>query len=588
MSSGQRRVIYNSRERVISDDQNLAQAFIASDRAQTLRRLYNRATTNRDPFLYPGLSPQNVALPVATRGTVHDVYGGLLVRPDLGTSLTIDSGVVGMLVPDYPDLGANDSPYIVVDSPGLGSGVLTFTPNASGSPRIDVIECRVISELVSSQVRDIIAPDGTITPQMVEKVRRAALEFRVRVGVPNANWPAVEQNWLPLAVAVVQSGATDFSQADFYDVRPLVSERLGTSSSIMPVVGLPGGVIPGDYGWSIAKITSRSITSNTAAYALGESHGYRIGGSLIWKNTPSSLASFGTTGNGAFSPSSAENALAQAPSIADGDLNAMVFAFPMGLPRWVRYTQLPVSNALGEQKPQANIAMNGRLPRGPNGILLIGRPTIMTASGQTNITGYPAVFGLGTQTGQSDLGVIAGWTVGDGTNHLMVFSEGKRHRLPTIDTNGTPRWTMGGTVTGGVGTAAGSVTQSLNSTSPAIGLAASPLSFPMSAGRVSVWSRWAATFSGVTGRYNISPARVLVSTAILSSFGQVYSFPADGASTGKEFCDDLQLATPPGDPTDFNVSNSQWQRSATIENAAGNTFATFGVVLGLLGWEDSL
>jgi hypothetical protein len=439
MSSGNKRIVINSRERAVSGDVNRAQAFEASNRAQAMRRQVNRVGHNANPRTYQAVGRDAIDIGVApTAGTVHDCIHGLMVRPDAAGYLLVDPGSAGFLLAGFSGLGADDSPYIVVDDAGVSAiDVLTFTANAGPGPRIDVIECRPVDAVVESSSRDIYDPvTGLFTPATVEKVRAASLEYRIRTGTPGAGFPGTDPDWMPLAVSVMQQGAASFLQTDFYDVRPLVSERVlgflertqATTDAATPAV---------DTDISARALDSVGQTFLVGAY-YGHFCGYRSGG-LLCANTPSALARFNDASFGmrpAFEPSHTDNKCggAQAPVTTKGALNAIVAAFPMGLNRWVRYTQA----AVGAAPYTGYASVDGRLPWGPNGILVVGRPATSYESGGCIPGQLPATFGTAVtcQRGQ-----IVGWTLGDGGGaQLVLESAGKSHRLarkPGLLTSGS-------------------------------------------------------------------------------------------------------------------------------------------------------
>lgn len=424
MSSGQKKLVENTNERALSADVNRMQEFIARDRAQTLRRLHNNPSVGFSDYKHPGLYPDMAALPAdPSYGTVHDVFGGLMVRCDLANDLLVDPGSIGMYTPSYAGLTAEDSPYIVVDDPGVQStGVLTFTPNAGAGPRIDMIECRAVPVTVETTTRDIYdSTTQAFVPTSVPKVTKAQLEYRIRLGTVNAGFPAPAQEWCPLAYCVVQVGATGFTQADFYDVRPLVPERTAMfgKSNVAPS--------DGQHGFTTAGVFERQIQpalNECYGYFNGAFNNYRIGG-MLYRNTASSLAEFGGAGSSlAVSASNAGNQCtgACAPAVTNGTLNSMMAVFPWNLGRCVRYSQAAETATYTGQ-----VTLSGsRVPKGANGILVVGRATSISASGAVLVTGLPAVFG---SAAQDVMGVIVGWFLANGTDYIPAQSMGKKHLL---------------------------------------------------------------------------------------------------------------------------------------------------------------
>lgn len=441
MSSGQRRKIFNLLERLTSGDLNDVQSYVTRSRAQASRRLHQAPSSGFDPWLSGFGNPDSTTNPAADYGTRHDVLGGLMVRPDLPSDLLVDPGSVAFFAPGYTGLTAEDSPYIVVDSPGVTStGVLTFTPNGSGTPRIDIIECRPVDTLITSQVRDIFNIVTRIfNPTLVEKVREARLEFRIRLGTPDAGFPALDADWCPLAFCVVQTGASGFNQSDFYDVRPLVTERSNASST--------GASTNGTSRFLGGEIRTRQIQVSSATGALegfwkGSWLGYETGGTLR-RNTASSIADFGSTASGggdedALNYSGTENRVvagANAVVTTNGAMNCLVAIWPRGLGRCVRYSQGVALPSI----TNAQVPTTGRLPRGSNGILVLARPSNVTTKGSCLVQNLPAIFGASTLG--SYFGVVLSWLEGSGGGVDPWHCNGKTHLRPQIPVLGTVSWT---------------------------------------------------------------------------------------------------------------------------------------------------
>lgn len=358
MSSGQKTLVMNTRERAISTDINRLQAFAARDRSQYARTFHNDA---RQSFLIsPGVSKPFVGgeTPLAA-----DVYGGLMVDPQT-TSLLVTPGELGCLFPD-PAITADDSPYMLLDDPGVQvAGLLVFTATGGGGTRVDLVECQPVSTILESDSRDIFNPaTGLFSPASVTKVNVFRLQYRLRLGTPGAGMPALAAGWLPLAVAVVTNAAADFSTVDFYDVRPLVEERLRPQSGASghyPVTSVSG-----------ATFISGGETL-LGGFSLASYNGYLAGGAL--RTSTPSPGLFGGTGNDDGDCANLNLSLVgnQATGFvhAAQQLNAVVACFPGGLPRWVRYSQTAVGGGFG------------RIPRAPRGILVVAAiPDSTTTAG---------------------------------------------------------------------------------------------------------------------------------------------------------------------------------------------------------------
>jgi hypothetical protein len=380
-------VIINDKERAVSDDINKAQAYLNEQRMAALRGMFSHLV---DDFWQAGeydlVSAAGTYLPA-------EVFGGLMVQCDSPGYVTVTPGVLGAYAPGLA--GADDSPYCVVSDPGVTDiTVLTFVPNAGAGPRIDVIECRVVADTTATSLRDIGDPVTRLyTPTVVPKYAAMKLEYRKRNGVAGGACPAADPDWLPLAVAVVLVGALGYNACDFYDVRPLVSERVG---HLRRQVGVLAG------GFNAATIEDRHVgvvydptdgVKVVAGYAWGECLGYLAGGNL-WRNAAVSVAAkFGVSahvdeGEVRFLSDLADNqALPWAP--AAEALLRVVAVFPgLGvaaspLPRWKRYAQ---SGAI-------------RRPEGPNGILLLSDDPPTYGNVVLGVALPAAMTGLGTAYG---------------------------------------------------------------------------------------------------------------------------------------------------------------------------------------------
>jgi hypothetical protein len=169
--SGHKKLINNTREKLVSTDFNRMQSFIAARRSNWLRYWIDVFKRQDE------LGGDIIETPTDSVGTpvLADIYGGLTVIPQEGTlNLHVVAGVVGMLDPDAsPD--DDDSPYKLIYDPGIDTdGALQMTANSSGSIRIDVIECERVDTVIESDNRDVYdPPTGAFSALPVDKVSRA-------------------------------------------------------------------------------------------------------------------------------------------------------------------------------------------------------------------------------------------------------------------------------------------------------------------------------------------------------------------------------------------------------------------------------
>lgn len=349
MSQGDKRLVWNLRERILSADLVRGQALAAAEKAGLLRSFYD--DTLGDWFDAPGLQS---LITSSTPSLLGDVYGGLMVQPDNAAYFLVQPGSIGVLEPT--GLGPDDSPYRVVVDPGVSvAGALPFTSNAGGvSPRWDVVECQPVDRVLEQQTRDIYNPaTGVVVPTLVDKVRAGQLNYRVRVGTPGSGFPGVAAGWLPLAVVCAPAGSNSLLTSDVWDVRPLVRERVKKPHPVDPSTGTGFAPIPtADYRF----ITQTENKWNGVAES--EFNGYAAGG-MLTRSTPSTLAQFGltTAGGGRFASLNADLVDNQASYTLGANTPVYLVAlFPVLLPRWQRYSQVPVGT--------------GRVPAGPRGFLV--------------------------------------------------------------------------------------------------------------------------------------------------------------------------------------------------------------------------
>lgn len=356
MPQGDKRLVLNVRERLLSDDFNRLQGIAAAERAALLRSAFNDALG--DWFAAGGLQTPYAS---SNPSLVGDVYGGLMVQPDNAGYFLVQGGVAGFL--DPAAVGVEENPYRVVNDPGVSvPAALPFTSNAGGgSPRWDVVECQPADALLSQESRYVFNPaTGIASPILVDKVRAGRLTYRVRIGTVGAGFPGLAVGWMPLAVVCAPAGSSSLLTSDVWDVRPLVRERVRPNPLVLG---------PNQSNCPILSSEYRHITAVDAAFNqwVGASeavfNGYQVGGKLE-RSTPSTLAQFGSTAAsggraGVINADLADNKSTFA--LTAGGLVYVAALFPAGLPRWQRYSQLPIGL--------------GRVPSGPRGILVVTTAT---------------------------------------------------------------------------------------------------------------------------------------------------------------------------------------------------------------------
>jgi hypothetical protein len=385
------RVFQNNKEKVLSTDMNARQNLLDKAAAQVFAR--QLIDPRRSGMLYPGVAIQDATLPIYKASVV---VGGLMVQPST-SSITIQPGLVAMLCPSLQ--GADDSPVVVVDDVGMQTGgVLNYTANG-GSIRWDLVECQPYLEQLQES-RNIWDKTAKVyVPTLVYKRCTVRLNYRIRTGTGGAGLPTLDPDWLPLAAIHVPANAASFDVCDFYDVRPLLEDRVqpamyngaGTAAAVAANLFKHLG---GDWIIMDDPVTTDRVMAGHAEAVFG---GYLAGGELR-QSMPSAAADFGATkaDQDHLSLDRADNKQA-ALSYRNGSTSTtstywVAALFPALLPRWVRYSQSSIPNI-------------GRVPRGPRGILMVMDYNGMQAiynNGFVDTTTIPAVLGLTT----SCMGVV--------------------------------------------------------------------------------------------------------------------------------------------------------------------------------------
>lgn len=334
MATGPKILVENTRERVVSADIVRLQKLAAQERAEFWRYIGD-VTADDEEATGVITEPSVVETPLRA-----EILNGLLVRPQDATfDLFVDPGVVALLAPDAV---ADESNSKIVRDPGIQAlGALVIAANATGSVRIDVIECQGDAVTTdTTEARDIF-DNGTnlYVSTVVTKTQQAKLTYRVRQGVAGSGMPANASGWLPLCVARVPSGALTNADITFWDVRPLVSGRARQPFNLSRVTS--------EYTENWAQINDRDFVGEVRMSGKfhGSVNGQRTGGWLK-RTTPG-----------------ADNAyidllqhLSSAYTIPVGPALAYVYiGFLRGLPRWSMYAPSPAA----------------RVPRNPLGMIVV-------------------------------------------------------------------------------------------------------------------------------------------------------------------------------------------------------------------------
>ncbi len=395
MSSGNKELVFNTQEHVLSVDHNRAQKFSHAQVADIARYFWNVKTELDD-----SAAGEVEAVASTTASPLRaEVLAGLRVAPALASfALLVTPGVAFLLAPDS---ASDDSPYKYVNDPGVPTpGALTLAPNATGLTRIDVIECSWGTVVAETDSRDILdLATGSYAAAMVTKVKKGVLTYRVRQGTAGAGFPGTALGWLPLAVASVPAGAASNDVVTFWDVRPLVNDRVQNgASTTKPIVGR-----------SQVNAINLALVCGWVDAELG---GRRIGGALRSGMPTADLAlmpaiNFSDAANHSlgFIP------LAHKPYY-------LYLCTPFGLPRWARYS--PASAGV-------------RMPRSPRGLPVVtniapdveGRPLFGVA--------LPSSCGLGGAATVNEAVVVASGYVTLAAALGQFYAADGKHQLVADD-----------------------------------------------------------------------------------------------------------------------------------------------------------
>jgi hypothetical protein len=362
MGSGPSQVVFNSRERIVSPDFNRLQRFGSYALAQMLYRMHGQRVV-APAIVAPGLK-LDIDAASGAYPVWHKIAGGLMVRCDASDHLLVDPGSAMFWSSSYSS-SSDDSDWIFIDDPGVTSSLaLPFVANAGPGIRLDVVECKpteTVTELESRDIYDVATE--TFTPSLVNKVSVGRLTYRIRQGTAGAGIPANDPDWCPLAVVVVSSTATAFTECDLYDVRPLIS----------PAVLAPATETMYSYPFSATDLANFPIDPRTNVMAarknttnlfangwFGSSfRGYRIGGALFKSAPPATWVASDVE---YVDLADSTNYSASVPPTLSGNTrNCLACLLPPNFFRFVRYSRTTTGYSL----------VSRRIPYGSNGVYTV-------------------------------------------------------------------------------------------------------------------------------------------------------------------------------------------------------------------------
>lgn len=330
MSTGHRRIIQNTRERVVSADINRLQTFEGGDENNAYRGQMLRPV---DDFAYIGTTftapgPASAAIDIST--VTAPLYGGVIdglmvVVPATGVSVNVTPGEVLLIDPDGQPGSSNPNPpnpddpiCKYVNDAGITG--LAWTPYAGPGFRVDVVEVQRTDVVTESDNRDIYnETTGAFNPALVSKVAQGKLAYRIRLGLAGGGLPAPALGWFPLAVLSTPAGAPNLDTVTVWDVRNLLSDK---ASSFMNRSSAPTKQERARWLLDVTPFGQLRLSGQIVTNVFGE----RQGGVLLDTLTATPYLRLDTA------------AYQAAGFVLTPNLLLYVYAlFPVGYPRWVQY-----------------------------------------------------------------------------------------------------------------------------------------------------------------------------------------------------------------------------------------------------------
>ena len=408
--SGQKQIVINPLERALSTDINRLQEFAGFSLSALFQAMIdtNGGYDDGGPALTVAGLAGGAYVPNTTQGTpayAEVVSGFVFVPTNASTACVISAGVLFMLDPDAVP-SPDDSQFKNIIDPGTSS--LVLTPNASGSIRIDVVECarQTPDTVLETDNRDVYNTiTGTFAAASVNKVTQAQLQYRIRTGTAGSGYPGGAAGWMPIAVVSVPTGTTTWDTCTIWDVRPLLADRVKAPFNVS--YDMPRGRNTNFYTFQNASGFQMSGIAE-AAYAN------RWLGGRIARGSPGVDSSGGAELN---TVDFTDTANQEASMSTSNGLKHIYLLTPFGLPRWARYI---------------DAAVGVRVPRNPRGILLMSTVGPAHAYGvPSSAITFPAVFGFNGATTASGVHVGSVYMAST-TLQKQTCSAGKVGLLTTL------------------------------------------------------------------------------------------------------------------------------------------------------------
>jgi hypothetical protein len=231
MSSNNRRIIFNTRERLLSSDLNDMQALLHAKGTDELMAALSGE-------VYKGALPLSGVIQ-GGNVTANGVDNTISISPIL--AIKHGSGATSY-----------DSPYLKIET--LVTATIDLTPHVDPSPRWVAIEVAPGDVTEVSSTRDEFQPAlGTFLPVSVDKVRRPEPVFSVNAGTPSATpvLPLGTAGTIPLAYVYIPGGGTPLT-TDVISCRAMI----GSGSTAGVLLRGKGGLNVTAAGTDIAEVAS--------------------------------------------------------------------------------------------------------------------------------------------------------------------------------------------------------------------------------------------------------------------------------------------------------------------------------------------
>jgi hypothetical protein len=400
MSSGNKEIVVNPLERALSGDIMRGQNFAGAMLSELMRAMLDTSLGFDDE------SAGGLYLPNSSQGTpaYAEVVNGILFTPGITTTASaVGPGLVFMYDPDASP-SPDDSQYKLLLDPGTNSSLTpstALTANASGSIRIDVLECARVTpdNVLETDSRDVFnTVTGTFAAASVSKVSQAQLQYRIRLGTPGSGYPGGAAGWMPICVMSVPTGTTTWDTVTVWDVRPLLADRVRTPWRSAVATGIYNQV-----DFATSQATAGQFRLNGLVDVVPSGGDRRLGGWLE-RGSP------GVDHGGYVDLYDPANQASGYSYPGSGTLSFLYLLTPFSLPRWARYT---------------DSSFGVRQPRSPRGIPLVAvaQPQHWGGAPNTAVV-FPAVFGFaGASTSQ---GICIGATTSPGPSALNSITSSNR------------------------------------------------------------------------------------------------------------------------------------------------------------------